>query len=96
MGGFALDETPIPSNTLGPLVPGADIFAVNGGVSYSWKKVKITAAYMAVFYQTRRVQNNVLEAGLTPGSPLYPPGTPGKDRYETFNNFFSLGISYRF
>jgi len=94
MGGIALDETPIPSKTLGPLIPGADIFAFNGGASYSWMNLKITAGYMAVFYQTRRVQNEILEAEAPPA--LRSPFTPGKDKYKTFNNFVSLSVNYQF
>ncbi len=93
LGGIGLDETPIPSNTLGPLIPGADILTLNGGASYSWKKLKITAGYMAVFYKTRRVQNDILEAEAT---LLTQPFTPGRDKYETFNNFVSFNLSYRF
>jgi len=94
MAGIAVDETPIPSKTLNPIIPGADILTVNGGFSYTWRKLQLTVGYMAVFYKTRNVQNNVLEASAPP--PLTPPFTPGRDKYETFNNFLSLNIRYRF
>jgi len=93
LGGIGLDETPIPSNTLGPLIPGADILTLNGGASYSWKKLKFTAAYMAVFYEDRRVQNAILEAEAT---ALVQPFTPGRDKYETFNHFLSVNVNYQF
>ena len=83
-----------PAKTLGPIVPGADILTLNGGVSYTWKKLQLTVGYMAVFYKTRRVQNNVLEAEAPP--PLTPPFTPGRDKYETFISFVSFNVLYRF
>ena len=94
MAGIAVDETPIPSKTLNPIIPGADILTVNGGASYTWRKLQLTVGYMAVFYKTRRVQNDILEASAPP--PLTPPFTPGRDKFETFNNFVSLNIQYRF
>jgi long-chain fatty acid transport protein len=94
MAGIAVDETPIPNNTLNPIIPGADILALNAGVAYTWRMLKLTFSYMAVFYQDRTVQNDMLEAEQTaiPAQPF----TPGPDKYETFNNFVSLGLRYRF
>jgi len=94
LAGIAIEETPIPSSTLSPLVPGADILTLNGGVGYTWRKLTLTFSYMAVFYQDREVQNDILEAEQT----LIPaqPFTPGPDKYETFNNFVSFSLGYRF
>jgi len=94
LAGIAIDETPIPSSTLSPLVPGADILTLNGGVGYTWRKLTLTFSYIAVFYQDREVQNDILEAEQT----LIPaqPFTPGPDKYEIFNNFVSLSLKYRF
>lgn len=89
-GGIGLDETPIPGRTLSPAIPGADWLTLTGGIGYSWKSLTIDFGYMAVFYKTRRVTNNVLEAGLA------LPFTPGSDKYETFQNLVSLHLSYRF
>lgn len=94
MAGIAVDETPIPSKTLNPIIPGADILTLNAGASYTWRKLQLSVGYMAVFYKTRRVQNDVLEASAPP--PLTPPFTPGRDKYETFNNFLSFNLRYRF
>jgi len=94
MGGMSLDESPVPGETLGPLIPSADNFTLNAGASYSWKKLKFTASYMAVFYKTRRVQNEILEAEAPP--PLRQPFTPGRDKYEIFNNFVSFSFTFRF
>jgi len=94
MAGLLIEETPIPSETLGPLIPGADLLSVTGGASYNWRDWKLTLSYMAVFYEYRTVQNDILEAEQTaiPAQPF----TPGSDKYETFNNFVSLSLKYRF
>jgi long-chain fatty acid transport protein len=93
-GGVAVEETPIPSRTLNPAIPGADLLTLNAGVGYKWQDYGIDLGYMAVFYKTRRVTNNELE-GL-PATGFAFPGAPGKDKYETFNNFVSMSFSYRF
>ncbi|MEE9144041.1 MAG: outer membrane protein transport protein [Candidatus Binatia bacterium] len=94
MAGITWDETPIPSKTLSPIIPGADLLTLNGGVSYTWRKLQLAVGYMAVFYETRNVQNNVLEANAPP--PFIQPFTPGRDKYETFQNFVSISLRYRF
>jgi long-chain fatty acid transport protein len=93
-GALGLEETPIPSRTLNPAIPGADLLTVNAGVGYEWHNFGVDLGYMAVFYKTRRVTNNELE-GL-PATGFAFPGAPGKDKYETFNNFVSLSLSYKF
>jgi long-chain fatty acid transport protein len=93
-GGFTVEETPVPVRTLNPAIPGADLLTLNAGVGYSWEKFGIDVGYMAVFYKNRRVTNNELE-GL-PATGFAFPGAPGKDKYETFNNFVSVSLSYKF
>lgn len=93
-GGLTVEETPIPNRTLNPAIPGADLLTLNAGVGYKWQQLGVDLGYMAVFYKTRRVTNNELE-GL-PATGFAFPGAPGKDKYETFNNFVSLSLSYRF
>ena len=94
-GGIAAEETPIPSKTLNPAIPGADLLTLNAGIGYKWEKFSVDLGYMAVFYKTRRVTNNELE-GLPATAPLFYAGAPGKDKYETFNNFVALSVGYRF
>lgn len=94
MAGMALDQSPVPDSTLGPLVPSANIVTINGGVDFTWKKLNFILSYAAVFYETRKVQNNILEAEA-PGV-LAQPFTPGSDKYKIFNNFVSLSLKYRF
>jgi hypothetical protein len=49
---------------------------------------------MAVFYRTRRVTSGELEGLPATGIPY--TGAPGKDKYQTFNNFVSISMGYRF
>jgi long-chain fatty acid transport protein len=94
-GGMAVEQTPIPSKTLNPAIPDADKLSLNAGLGYKWEKLSVDFGYMAVFYKTRRVTNNELE-GLPATAPLFYAGAPGKDKYQTFVNFVTLSIGYRF
>jgi long-chain fatty acid transport protein len=93
--GLTLEETPIPSSTLGPAIPGADYFSVTAGVGYKWKQLKFDAGYMAVFYKTRRVTNDILETGGDPNAVPFPL-VGGKDKYSTFQNLVGLHATYQF
>jgi long-chain fatty acid transport protein len=102
-GGTGFDQTPIPSKSLSPAIPGADFMPLNAGFVYTWKDLAVDFGYVAVFNKTRRVTNNVLEgtnvtafAGGVPLPPLTPPGLAGRDKYETFLQLFSLQARYRF
>ena len=93
--GLGLDETPIPSKTLGPAIPGADYLTVSTGLGYKWEQLKIDLGYMAVFYKTRSVNNNVLETGGDRNALPFP-GVPGKDKYKLFQNLVGLHAAYRY
>jgi long-chain fatty acid transport protein len=94
-GGFALEESAIPSRTLNPAIPDADKLTLNTGIGYKWEKFSLDFGYMAVFYKTRNVTNNELE-GLPATAPLGFAGAPGKDKYSTFANFVNVSLGYRF
>ena len=94
-GGMAIEQTPIPNKTLNPAIPDADKLTLNAGVGYKWEKFSVDLGYMAVFYKTRKVTNNELE-GLPATAPLFYAGAPGKDKYQTFVNFVTFSIGYRF
>ncbi|MDO8700199.1 MAG: hypothetical protein Q7J56_00780, partial [Deltaproteobacteria bacterium] len=64
------------------------------GLGYKWGDLSVDLGYAAVFYKTRRITNNELEGLPATGVPF--TGAPGKDKYETFNNFVSLSFGYRF
>ena len=102
-GGISLDESPIPSKSLSPAIPGANLLGLQGGVGYAWRNLAIDFGYVALFYKSRRVSNNVLEgtnitafAGGVPLPSLTPPGLTGRDKYENFMNMISLHARYRF
>ncbi len=91
-GGIILDETPIPSQTLSPAIPGADWLAITGGIGYTWRQFTVDLGYMAVFNKTRTVTNGVLE-----GNPALPfAGAPGPDKYQTFQNLVLVALHCRF
>jgi long-subunit fatty acid transport protein len=92
---LGFDETPIPSSTLGPAIPGADYLTVTGGIGYKWQRLKLDLGYMAVFYKTRRVTNNILETGGDPNAVPFPL-VGGKDKYSTFQNLVGLHATYQF
>ena len=94
-GGMAVEQTPIPNKTLSPGIPDADKLTLNAGVGYKWDKFSVDLGYMAVFYKTRRVTNDELE-GLPATAPLFFAGAPGKDKYQTFINFVTFSLGYRF
>ncbi|MFQ5682838.1 MAG: OmpP1/FadL family transporter [Candidatus Binatia bacterium] len=93
-GGITVEESPIPNRTLNPAIPGADLLTLNTGLGYKWRSLKFDLGYMAVFYKTRRVSNVELEGIPATGVPFL--GAPGKDKYETFNNFISFTVGYQF
>jgi len=94
-GGVGLDETPIPPSTLGPAIPGADYLTLTAGAGYNWERIMIDIGYMAVFYKTRSVNNNVLETGGDRNALPFP-GVSAKDKYKTFQNLVGLHAAYRF
>jgi len=94
-GGMAIEQTPVPSRTLNPAIPDADKLTLNAGIGYKWEKFSVDLGYMAVFYKTRKVTNDELE-GLPATAPLFYAGAPGKDKYQTFVNFVTFSIGYRF
>lgn len=93
--GAALEESPIPSRTLGPVIPGADYLSLTGGFGYHWQRFKIDLGYMAVFYKTRRVTNTVLETGGDPNALPFP-GLAPEDKYRTFQHLIGLHATYTF
>jgi long-chain fatty acid transport protein len=96
-GGATVEESPIPNKTLNPAIPGADLLTLNGGVGYTWQSFSVDLGYMAVFYKARNVRNGELEGLPATHIPFLGAGFPsGKDKYQTFNNFVSLSLGYRF
>jgi len=93
-GGVAIEESPIPNRTLNPAIPDADKVTLNAGFGYKWERFSFELGYQAVIFKSRRITNNELEGIPATGIPFN--GAPGKDKYETFSNFVSLSVGYRF
>ena len=93
--GLALEETPIPAKTLGPVIPGADYLSLTAGLGYKWNAISLDVGYMAVFYKTRTVNNTVLETGGDPNSLPFP-NVQGKDKFRIFQNLIGLHAKYTF
>jgi long-chain fatty acid transport protein len=81
--GLAFDESPIPSSTLSPRIPGGDALHLNAGFGYRWTAVTVDFGYMALFYKTREVSNSVI-----PGSP--------RTKFDTFQNIVTINAGYQF
>jgi long-chain fatty acid transport protein len=92
--GIAVEETPIPARTLNPAIPGADLLTLNAGIGYKFDGLSVDVGYMAVFYKDRKVANGELEGLPATGIPF--SGAPGKDKYDTFNNFISVTLGYHY
>lgn len=102
-GGISLDQSPIPDKSLSPAIPSANLLGLNSGLGYTWKKFDFDLGYIALFSQTRRVANNVLEgtnitaySGGVALPPATPPGLAGRDKYQSFHNLVALHARYRF
>lgn len=93
-GGLAVEETPIPNRTQNPSIPDADKLALNTGLGYKWEQFSFDLGYQALFYKTRRITNNELEGTPATGIPFN--GAPGRDKYETFINFVTVSVGYKF
>jgi long-chain fatty acid transport protein len=94
LGGAALEETPIPSRTLNPAIPGGDTLTLNAGIEYKWQQLSFGIGYMAIFMKTRTVTNNELEGLPATGLPF--TGAPGKDTHRIYDNWVTASIAYRF
>jgi long-subunit fatty acid transport protein len=69
--------------------------SLTAGLGYEWERIKLDAGYMAVFYKSRTVTNNVLETGGN-SNALPFPNVQGRDKYQTFQNLLGLHARYTF
>lgn len=101
--GTGFDQNPVSSKSLSPAIPVGSFVPLNAGFGYAAGNLTVDFGYVAIFYKTRRVSNNVLEgtnvtafSGSVALPSLAPPGLAGKDKYENFTQLFSLHVRYRF
>jgi long-chain fatty acid transport protein len=92
--GIAVEEAAIPNQTQNPAIPDADKLALNVGFGYKWEQFSLEWGYQALFFKTRRITNGELEGIPATGIPFN--GAPGRDKYETFTNFVTVSLGYRF
>ncbi len=79
--GYLFDESPIPDETLDPILPDSDRHSVQIGLGYTVNDLKLTASYMALFFDDRGTDTNIL-------------GINGD--YSSFSNLIGLQVSYNF
>lgn len=81
-GGFIFDETPQPVETVSPILPDADRFAINLGVTVNFGNWYVDLAEMLLFFKDRAT-SNVNERGYY-------------GEYSNFTNLFGFNIGFRF
>ena len=99
-GGYYFDESPIPDETLDPILPGADRHSLNIGVGYKIGDFQIDAYYMALFFMDRDVFK---VSAYDPNKDNYPEYHPekavlvtGDYKYESFSHIGGIQLTYRF
>lgn len=88
-GGYAFHESPVPSETFEPSVPQSSRHALFTGLGYAWGKNLnkwVDLAYGVVFYEDRKIDNNV-------GDAL---GGPIDGRYDLITHLIAINFNYRF
>lgn len=84
-GGYLYMDSPVPNETYEPSVPDSDLHGLSIGTGYTVGRVSLDLAYLANFFKSRNVSNNV-------GAPL--SDVDGK--YESFSHSLALNATYRF
>jgi len=80
-GGYYFDESPIPDETLDPILPGADRHSIQFGAGYKIGDLKVNASYMALFFVDRGTDSHYLGAN---------------GDYDSFSHLFGLQFGYQF
>lgn len=84
--GIYWDGTPIPRNSVNPLLPGNNRYGFSVGLGLEpVKGMTIDLAYMAVHFEPFRSSNS-----------LNAPSTSGNGRYRTWANLFALSLGLAF
>lgn len=80
-GGYLFDESPVPDETLDPILPDADRQALQIGAGYTIGALTVDMSYMALLFDDRETDTNYL-------------GLNGD--YSSFSNLIGLQFSYSF
>ncbi|MCB9396475.1 MAG: outer membrane protein transport protein [Acidobacteria bacterium] len=81
-------------NAIEPSFPDADRFHYSFGVSYTFEKLTLEAAYQYVQYRDRQVSDQ--EQLISLEEPDYLYDTLQNGLYETQRHYLNLGVRYRF
>jgi long-chain fatty acid transport protein len=79
--GYIFDESPVPEETMDPILPDADSHIVTFGVGYQRKNLSFDLSYMGLIFEDRRTDKNI--------DKFY-------GEYETFTNLIAFNFQYRF
>jgi long-chain fatty acid transport protein len=90
--GYIYNQNATPEEAWRPSLPDTDTHFFTAGFGYTWGNLTLDAALQLVYYETRRIDNDVdsNESGL-------PPGVSSVDgTYRTIAPCVSVGVTYRF
>ncbi len=94
-GGFWYEPWALPESTFSPAFADLTRYGVSTGFGYAFtESVSLDAAYTAVFFHNRTINNNV--QFNTTGIPDGFAGTGINGTYKDFANLVALNVTYRF
>jgi long-chain fatty acid transport protein len=72
-GGFYYDETPVPDDTLDPILPDADRYSFQIGAGYDFGTIQVQGAYMFLQFRDRETTTNYanINAGYESSAHLF-------------------------
>jgi long-chain fatty acid transport protein len=82
--GYLYDQSPIPDNTLGPELPGANRHGLSVGFGYKGQQLSVDLAYSHLFLEDRTVTSSLRESAPPVGD------------YEAAANIFGISVGYAF
>ncbi len=80
-GGFYFDESPIPDDTLDPILPDADRYSFQIGAGYDFGNLSLQGSYMYLAFEDRETTSNYR-------------GINGS--YESQTHIFGVQLGYTF
>ncbi len=82
-GGFIYDQSPAPIEAVDPVLPDADRFGVNAGVTFHIGSIRVDIAELLLFFKSRNTEGTQNYRGYY--------GT-----YKNFTNLFAISLGYEF
>ncbi|MFH1478169.1 MAG: OmpP1/FadL family transporter [Candidatus Omnitrophota bacterium] len=84
--GYLFEQNPIPEMTMDTSLPDADRHGLSFGFGYKFKDFTLDASYLAVFFNDRKIDNNV---GSASGASI-------DGEYEQFVHIVGIGFTYEY